>query len=446
MTRIQTWLIALLIAALLGGAAQGQAQDTCTLTMTEMWTIATAACIGKPDGYLCNGGSPPQAEPAGPVSSSLAPAGALVDVGAVDSLRTPPIAPETGTAGVAWLRRPAPVQMTALLIGEVSLRDISPPDFPPWQSMVLQTGEAVSPCPTAPRAALLLQSPLGQTARFVVNGVSIILDGTMMAYTRPDATLFLSLSGLASVMSVGQEQPLWAGQQITIPHAGDYGVPTAPPMGGSPFDAAVLRNLPVALLDRPVTPPQPGTVITQGAVNLRVSPDVYSAVLVQVQAGEVMAVLGRNPAGDWLHVRRTNGETGWMLAELLGQNLGVLEAVYESTPLPPQRYGELGNRGRVLAPDGVNLRVGPDLLFSSLGRLADGTIVNLLARSPYSPWVKVEASGMSGWVALVTLETQAFIDALPIDFNAPPLPATPVPTRPPGSFGNAFPDPNEPGS
>lgn len=446
MRTIHTSLILVIAAFLLSGALRLRAQDVCSLTLTELWTIATAACIGKPDGYLCNGGSAPQAEPAGPVSTSLASIGALVEVDAVDSIRTPPIAPETGTAGIAWLRRPAPVQMTALLLGEVTLRDVSPPDFPAWQSMVLQTGEAVSQCPTAPRAALLLQNQPGQTARFVVNGVSLILDGAILAYTRPDATVFVSLAGLGAVMSFGQEQPIWAGQQITIPHAGDYAVPAAPPTSGSPFDAGVLRNLPVALLDRPITLPQPGTVTTLGAVNLRVAPDIYSAVLVQVGAGEMLSVLGRSPAGDWLHVRRTNGDTGWMLGELLGRNLGEVAAVYEATPLPPQRYGGLGNQGRILAPDGVNIRIGPDLVFPALGRLPEGTLVNIVARSPYSPWVKVEANSLSGWVALVTLETQAFIDALPIDFGAPPIPATPTPTRQPGSFGNAFPDPNAPGN
>jgi hypothetical protein len=65
--------------------------------------------------------------------------------------------------------------------------------------------------------------------------------------------------------------------------------------------------------------------------------------------------------------------------------------------------------------------------------------VTLLARSPYSPWVKVESAGMIGWLALVTLQTQSVIEALPIDYDVPP---PPVPTRIPGSFGNAFPDPN----
>jgi hypothetical protein len=42
-------------------------------------------------------------------------------------------------------------------------------------------------------------------------------------------------------------------------------------------------------------------------------------------------------------------------------------------------------------------------------------------------------------VALITLDTQAYIDALPVDYQAPGIP---TPTVVPGSFGNAFPDPN----
>jgi hypothetical protein len=53
--------------------------------------------------------------------------------------------------------------------------------------------------------------------------------------------------------------------------------------------------------------------------------------------------------------------------------------------------------------------------------------------------VKVDDSGKVGWVPLIAMETRAIIDALPVDYNVPP---PPEPTRIPGSFGNAFPDPN----
>jgi len=129
-----------------------------------------------------------------------------------------------------------------------------------------------------------------------------------------------------------------------------------------------------------------------------------------------------------------------MLADILARNVGDIQAVYEATPLPPQRYGELGLTGRVLAPIGVNLREAPDVGFPVVTALPDGTELNILARSPYSPWIKVEADGIVGWLALITVDTEAVFEALPIDYDVPP---PPPPTRVPGSFGNAFPDPDE---
>jgi uncharacterized protein YgiM (DUF1202 family) len=201
----------------------------------------------------------------------------------------------------------------------------------------------------------------------------------------------------------------------------------------------MIQNLPVALLDRPIMLPQPGYVATDGLVNLRAEPSSEAMLLLQVPAGEVMSVLGRNPTGEWYHVRLDTGETGWMLAELLVQNIGAIQAVYEATPLPPQRYGELGRIGRVQAPAGVNLRLAPDVGFGTITTLPDGTELILVARSPYSPWVKVQVNGLEGWLALVTVDTDVVIDALPVDYNVPP---PPDPTQVPGSFGNAFPDPN----
>ena len=129
-----------------------------------------------------------------------------------------------------------------------------------------------------------------------------------------------------------------------------------------------------------------------------------------------------------------------MLADLLASNVGDITAVYSATPLPPQRLGELGTKGRITAPAGANLRRGPEAVYAAVGIVADGTLVKLLARSPLmNGWVKVEANGITGWISLLALDTQAYIDALPVDYNIPALPtATPIP----GSFGNAFPNPD----
>ena len=439
--------LTLLLGLALYTAAQDNAlisAEICRPVLERMWAEATTACINKPAGYVCNGGDALTVEPAGPVSNALTPLGALVEVGAVDSLRTAPIVAEIGSAGVAYLRGSDSLPYTGLLIGDVAIRDVTPPDFPAWTSFAVETSSEPSSCAVAPLNLLALQSAPGASVQIVVNSVSLLLNGTVIVQTDAASTIFIAISGQAAVLAAGQERAFLTGEQISVPHnAGDVAAVGGPPNAPVPFDPTSLQSLPVALLDRPIILPQPGYVTTQGAVNMRAEPSTNAGVILQVPPGEVLNVLGSNSDGLWFHVRRLNGESGWMLAELLSQNIGTIATVYDATPLPPQRYGELGTRGRVLAPAGVNLRLGPDVTFPALTLLNDGTLVSLLARSPYSPWVKVDASGSVGWLALITIETQAYIDALPIDFSAP---AIPTPTQIPGSFGNAFPDPDLPGN
>jgi uncharacterized protein YraI len=416
--------------------------ETCADALVGLYVTATESCINKPQGFICNAGIALGAEPQGGVSNALASTGALVEAALVDSIASAPFAPEVGTAGMAYLRADDPLRYTAFLLGDVRMRDVSPPEFTAWTSFVVETSFTPPACPSAPTPMLVLQTPIGYGVRIVVNSISLYLNGTALVKIDGTNTAFILLSGVGSALASGTEVAFNVGEQVTVAHApDDVSVPISAPSQPQPYDPALAANLPIALLDRPIVLPQPGYVITQGAVNMRVSPGTNAAVVLQVPAGEILSVLGQNPQQDWLHVRRDTGETGWMLAELLGRNTGSLSAVYESTPLPPQRYGELGTSGRVIAPNGASLRSGPDTIFPAIVSLTDGQPVTLLARSPYSPWVKVDIGGAIGWLALIALDTQAYIDALPVDYQAP---AIPTPTIPPGSFGNAFPDPDGP--
>jgi uncharacterized protein YraI len=442
--RFSLILIAALCLAVAGAAAQSDApavsDAACAPLLDTIWTTATAACVAGPVGYVCNGGSAPAVDPAGAVAGALASVGALVDLNVVNALQTPSVNADTQTGGVAWLRLPEPERVTALLIGGVAVENVTPPDFPAWKSMRVVTALDEPVCPSAPRSALVVQTPPGVSAGIVINGASLVLNGTVMVQTGADSTIFIALTGQSRVLALGQEQPLITGQQLAVPHApGEYNTPTGAPSFAEPLDTALIQGFPVALLDQPVALPQPGYVATAGQVNMRAAPATTGDLLLQVPAGTLLSVLGRNPAGDWLHVRLDSGETGWMFAELLQQYTGSVQAVYEATPVPPQRYGVLGQTARVIAPSGLNLRSAPEVTFGVLLTLPLGTEVTLLARSPYSPWVKVRAGETVGWAALITLETQALIDALPVDYDVPP---PPLPTRIPGSFGNAFPDPN----
>jgi len=435
-------------AVWIGVGAQSEGVEVsdavCSPALINLWTAASGVCVGKPVGYICNGGAAPQAEPAGPVSNSLASPGALVDVTVVDALHTPPLTLDSTSGGLVWLRLAEPA-FTALMIGDVKVRNVTPPDFPAWQSMVVETAAAAPACGAAPANAFVVQTPLHpetgqvQTSGIVINGASLVLSGTVLVQTREAETVFINLGGVSRIVARGADQSLLTGQQISVPYApGDFTVPAGPPSPAVPFDVTLATNLPVGLFDRPLYLPQPGYVTTAGQVNLRAEPNTGGALVWEVPAGEILSVLGRNPAGDWLHVQLGNGLTGWMFADLLIQNTGNINAIYEATPMPPQRYGPMGTTARVVAPAGLNLREAPDVQFGLIVTLPTGTEVNLLARSPYSPFVKVESGGIVGWAALIALETQAVIASLPIDYDVPPPPA---PTRIPGSFGNAFPDP-----
>ncbi len=426
------------------GGVWALAQDVaaCAPAVDAIWTAASNACIKETVGYVCNGGAPPQVEPFGPVSNALNPIGALVDVGVVTSIRTLPIAVENSNGGVMWLRPKSPIRYSGLMVGDTSVTNNTPPDYPAWQSIIVQTGEQLSSCSAAPRSAFVVQTPFGEPTNIAINGVSVGLNGTLMIQTSGNQTVFAVLSGQTSLFSGGQEELMRPGQQSVVTYnPPDFSSPISAPAFPGLLDETLVQNFPVALLDRPINLPQPGYVTTDGAVNLRVAPTTDAGVIVQVPAGQVLSVLGRDESSQWYHVRVDSGETGWMFAQLLIQNVGNIQAVYSATPLPPQRYGELGHSGKVIAPAGVNLRQAPDINFALITTVPNETIVTLLARSPYSPWVKVNFNNIVGWVALIALETNAVIDALPIDYNVPPQPA---PTRVPGSFGNAFPDPNLP--
>lgn len=450
---VASLLFLLITANALWVSAQGEVTPTpqgtvvnaaeCSTPLGGFWLTASDACVGKNFGFICNGGISPTVEPIGPVSNSLAGVGALVDIKVVDSIHTPALAPRGENGGIAWLRVAAedsPLRFSAVLIGDVSVRDTTPDGFPAWQNFVVKTTDPLDRCEIAPHSSFIVQSLPGQPSRVVINGVSLDLSGTAVIQTEENITHFMAIVGDLGMLINGQRTSVSAGNEIAVAYdVTDFSRPNGTMSLPAPFRRDRVDHLPVLLFDLPIFVPQGGFATTQGQVNMRTEPNLDAAVIVQVGGGERMTVLGRNPEGNWYHVRLSNGQTGWMFAELLTGNLTEVEDVYIETPQPLQRMGDLGQKARVIAPNGVTMRVAPDLSFAPVGTLSFQQEVTLIARSPYSPWVKVDLNGLIGWVALITLETAAIIEALPVDYNVPP---PPEPTRIPGSFGNAFPDPN----
>ena len=306
-------------------------------------------------------------------------------------------------------------------------------------------------CDMAPKlGALVLQSVYGKSAALNINGVAAEINGTLIVLTQGDTTRFIAIEGLIRLSAFGQSVNLYVGQQLNLRYGeDDWTRPVQLP--GNPVLLArdLIERLPIALFDRPLPIPQPGYARTQGGVNMRAAPDIESRLLFQVPAGETMSVLGISKDREWLHIRLGNGETGWMSAELLVRNLGDVVPVYDLTPAPPQRFGAYADLATVNVAAGGNLREAPDTAFRIRRGLRFGEQVKLLARSPYSPWVKVDADGDIGWMALFTLTTKSVISSLPIDFEAPRPPVAQVgaTATPESNFfsyggGHAYPDPS----
>jgi len=421
----------------------------CETTLQSLYEAAGEACLGKPSGFFCNGGLAPQVEPGGNLANSLSALGALVEARQVRAIHTAPLLSQ-GSGGIAYLHLEGQPALNALLLGDVRLRDVSLSEagFPPWSALSVETTQAATPCPSQPRSAFIVQSVFGQVSRLVINGVSVELNGSLVVETEqgaPDGPLthFIAIEGLIRLTILGQTAALYPGMQASVLYSpDDWTTPRrllAPP---APLVWDWIDHLPLAILDRPVQLPQPGYAQTLGQVNMRAAPGLNAQLLYQVPSDQVLSVLGQSERQpEWLHVRLGNGETGWMRSDLLQTVLGEVRQRYDSTPVPPQRYGALANQARVAVAQGANLRTAPDTAFGIITTLPQGTEVELLARSPYSPWVKVNAGGTVGWLALITLETRAVIASLSIDYAAP-LPPRPTAT-PRFDFGggHAYPDP-----
>lgn len=413
----------------------------CEAAIEQHYASASDHCLAAADGYFCSGGAPPVVEPS---AGALDAPGALIEAARIDSLRSPPFAEAAG-GGLLWLRLEEELLTDALLIGDVriSSRSSATSGSPKWRSFTVETGPMPSDCATAPKfGALVVQSLYGRSANININGVAAEINGTLIVMTQEDMTLFIAIEGQILLVAYGHTVILNVGQQLDMRYQdGEWTKPAQLPGKPGLLSFELIRNLPVTLFDRPLPIPQPGYAQTQGGVNMRAAPDINSRLLFQVPAGETMSVLGISSNREWLHIRLGNGETGWMSAELLARNLGEIGSVYDETPAPPQRYGAFADLASVNVAAGGNLREAPDTAFRVKRTLPFGMRLKLLARSPYSPWVQVNANGDIGWMALFTLETKSVISSLPIDYTAPlPPRATPTPSFSYGG-GHAYPDP-----
>lgn len=133
-----------------------------------------------------------------------------------------------------------------------------------------------------------------------------------------------------------------------------------------------------------------GTAIAP-VVNVRSGPGPTAAVVSQLRQGQQVFIIGRNDDGTWLQIR-TSGTTGWVSATFMTAT-GVAAVTSSSLPVTADApYG-------IVSVAFLNVRSGPGQNYSSLGRVAGGEILPIVARSSDNAWYQVNTNVGLGWVS-----------------------------------------------
>jgi uncharacterized protein YgiM (DUF1202 family) len=224
----------------------------------------------------------------------------------------------------------------------------------------------------------------------------------------------------------------------------------------------VAANLPGSVENSAVTPPPvPANVVAATVfnldpgvnLNLRRTPDTGGEVLVRVQNGTTLAVLGINETLEWAFVQYNPPEggsvTGWSSVTYLqysynGRNFD-LEGLQERDLLPTlgdDVRGEVGDgasvavlptvdpvrnqyvaRITVNSDANLNLRRNPDENSEVLAQVPGGSQVIITARTDDEQWLQTSYEGVEGWIAAGT-DTFNFIV---LTFNGRPATVSDIP-------------------
>lgn len=186
------------------------------------------------------------------------------------------------------------------------------------------------------------------------------------------------------------------------------------------------------------------TVTTLYNVNLRSGPGTSYQVLVVVPYDTTLPAQARNADSSWVLVQH-GSQRGWMAAWTTSVN-GDLNSLPVSNEVI--QTGDV----QVTTYSIVNIRSGPGIGYSKLGKLPAGVTVSPVARNAANNWLLIDYNGVHGWIAQWVVKIEGNTSSLPISNengvaddppSGPkgddPTPAPPPPPKNPGA--NRFQNP-----
>ncbi len=143
----------------------------------------------------------------------------------------------------------------------------------------------------------------------------------------------------------------------------------------------------------PVTSSGPRAIVDTGALNVRTGPGFGFASIGVLHGGEVVPIIGRNKAGDWLQVRTSFGD-GWVNIVFV-----ITKDYFGSAPdTSAQATGaKTAATFRVLTGT-LNVRSGPNVSFPVVFKVDAGTDLAIIGQSRDRAWWFVESPLGRGWV------------------------------------------------
>ncbi len=197
-----------------------------------------------------------------PGSIAFASVGDVADLTSLRRIVTSPYNSAAGTWGIALLKAqvnlPAALpgeNVTFLLFGDTTLNN----PLGSMRAFTVETRVGAITCEEMPQSGLLIQSPANQQVRMSINGADVVLGSTAhLTATGGNEMIISLLEGEGHITAFGQERVLTPGSEVWMPLGGENGVTVVEPPGVvRPFDAEEMNRLPLSLLERQITIPNP---------------------------------------------------------------------------------------------------------------------------------------------------------------------------------------------
>jgi len=157
------------------------------------------------------------------------------------------------------------------------------------------------------------------------------------------------------------------------------------------------------------TPPPPAQTtyrVDAIALYIRQGPGVNYAVVGSLKKSEMVGGLAISSDGQWAQIRKSTGVTGW----------ASLKYMTVTPPPPPPGSNDIQ---MIVTTDTLNIRSGPGIGYSIVGKVNRGEVVTYLSASPDWDWVNIQTNqNKTGWCSSKYLMERPDAFASPEDYLA----------------------------